>query len=122
MCVFWSLGWYFDLWGMEKTMFLSEVLTEMKKLDARKNPVPFTIKVRGFSVQNKSGGTLYTYERAVLLQPPKQKGAKRLAMDTPMKDANHYENRTRNLKLSSGEIKKINILFIEEFNGRKVIY
>lgn len=107
---------------VEKVMFLREALEEMKKLDAWKNPVPFHIKVRGFSVQNKSGGTLYSYEGAVLLQPPKQKRAKRLAMDTPMKDANHYENRTRNLKLPSGDIKKINILFIEELNGRKVVY
>lgn len=103
-------------------MFLREVLEEMRKLDAKKNPVPFPIKVRSFSVQNKTGGSLNHYPNATLLQAPKKKGIKRLKMETPFKNPNHWENRTRNIKLENGEIKKINILFIIEFNGCKVVY
>lgn len=56
------------------------------------------------------------------MQPPKQKGAKRLADATPFKNPNHWENRTRNIKLENGEIKKINILFVDSFNGKKVVF
>ena len=52
----------FDICGMEKTLFLSDVLTEMKKVDARKNPVPFSLKIRSFNLQNKTGGKLISYE------------------------------------------------------------
>ena len=107
---------------MEKTLFLSEILTEMKKLDNQKNPVPFSIKVRTFNLQNKSGGNIRYYPEAVLMQAPKTKGIKRLADVTPFKNPNHGENRTRNIKLPDGSIKKINILFIIEFNGKKVVF
>ena len=38
------------------------------------------------------------------------------------KNPNHWQNKTRNLKLSDGTIKKICILFIVAFNGKEVIY
>lgn len=107
---------------MEKTLFLRDVLTEMKKLDKQNNPIPFCIKLRSFNRQNKSGGNLISYNNAILLKPPKEKGAKRLAMDTEFKDPKHWENRTRNIKLDTGEIKKIHTIFIVEFNGKKVVY
>ena len=49
------------LCGMENTIFLSEVLEKMKKLDERKNPVPFTLSVRSFNMQNKIGGKIIRY-------------------------------------------------------------
>lgn len=107
---------------MEKTIFLSDVLSEMRKIDDKNKPVPFSIKVRSFSVQNKKGGEIKNYPYATLLQAPKQKGTKRLAMNADFKNPNHYENRTRNIKLNDQKIKKINILFIDEFNGKKVVY
>ena len=94
----------------------------MKKVDSRKNPVPFSLKIRSFNLQNKTGGKLISYEEAVLLRPPAKKGAVRLADETPFKNPNHWENRTRNIKLKNGEIKKIHIIFIEEFNGKKVVF
>ena len=120
--VFWGNGCKIDICEMEKTIFLREALLEMKKLDEKKNPIPFSIKVRTFSVQNKTGGAVKFYPKAVLIQAPKRKGIKRLKMDTPVRNPNHWENRTRNRKLPTGEIKKINILFIEEFNGKKVVF
>lgn len=39
------------------------------------------------------------------------------------RNPNHFENKTRNIKvLPQGDIKTINIRFIIEFNGKKVIY
>lgn len=106
---------------MQKTIFLSEVLKEMKRLDSENNPVPFQISVRCFTRKNFSGGKLLVFPAATLLQPPKQKGVQRLSDATPFKDANHWENRTRNIKDETG-IHKINTLFITHFNGMEVIF
>lgn len=105
---------------MQNAIFLSQVLKEMKKLDDKKNPIPFTITVRTFNNQNKSGGKLITYENAVLMQAPKTPGKIRLSQKRTFKNPNHYGNRTRNLKTDEG-IKKINILFIIKFNGVDVV-
>ncbi|MBT0551972.1 hypothetical protein [Riemerella anatipestifer] len=107
---------------MENIIFLTDVLSDMKRLDSLKNPIPFSIKIRTFNLQNKTGGNIKFYSSAVLLNPPRQKGAKRLAMNIDFKNPNHFANRTRNIKLPDGQIKKINILFIQEYNGKKVVY
>ena len=85
-------------------------------------PAKILFLFRSFNLQNKTGGKLISYEDAVLLRPPAKKGAVRLADETPFKNPNHWENRTRNIKLKNGEIKKIHIIFIEEFNGKKVVF
>lgn len=105
---------------MQKTIFLSEVLTEMRKLDKNNNPIPFSISIRTFNRQNKSGGRLVTYDNATLMQPPRVTGERRLAQNIDFKNPNHWENRTRNVKTNDG-IKKIHILFIVKFNGLDVI-
>ena len=105
---------------MQKSILLSQVLNEMRKLDERKNPIPFTISIRTFNKQNKSGGRFVTYENATLMQPPKTAGAVRLSQDIDFKNPNHWKNRTRNIKTNEG-IKKIHILFIIKFNGLDVI-
>lgn len=107
---------------MQNFIYLSEVLREMKKLDNNKKPIPFSISVRSFNLQNKRGGKLIEYKNTTLMQPPKKKGAKRLAMDTDFKNPNHWLNRTRNIKTENGEIKKIHIMYITEFNGLKVVF
>lgn len=106
---------------MKKTISLSEVLSEMKKMEDSKIPVPFSISVRTYNSQNKMGGKLLHYSNVVLLQPPKIKGAKRLAMKTPFRNPNHWKNRTRNIKTSEGDKKTIHILFITKFNGLDVV-
>jgi hypothetical protein len=105
---------------MQKTIFLKDALTEMKRLDALKNPVPFAISFRTFNQQNKRGGKLATFENATLMQPPKLPGAHRLAQKIDFKNPDHFKNRTRNIKTAEG-IKKINILFIISLNGAQVI-
>ena len=105
---------------MQKSILLSQVLNEMRKLDQKKNPIPFTISIRTFNTQNKSGGRFVTYENATLMQPPKTAGVVRLSQDIDFKNPNHWKNRTRNIKTNEG-IKKIHILFIIKFNGLDVI-
>ena len=105
---------------MQKSILLSQVLNEIRKLDERKNPIPFKISIRTFNTQNKSGGRFVTYENATLMQPPKTAGVVRLSQDIDFKNPNHWKNRTRNIKTNEG-IKKIHILFIIKFNGLDVI-
>ena len=100
---------------MEQKVFLKDVLAEMRKLDANKKPVPFSIAVRTYNKQNGFGGKLNIYYDATLMQQPKQKKEFE-------KNPNHQENKTRNIKLKDGTIKKIIILFIVAFNGKEVIY
>ena len=38
------------------------------------------------------------------------------------KNPNHHENKTRNIELQSGQIKKLNFRLITKFNGLEVIY
>lgn len=101
-----------EICAMEKKIFLKDVLLDMKKLDSQKNPVVFSLAVRSFNKQNNTGGKLIVYHNVTLMQTAKIKKSV----------ANHWENRTRNIKLPNGEIKKINILFIVSYNGKEVIY
>jgi hypothetical protein len=106
---------------MVKTMHLSEVLTQMEKLTPDNKPIPFSIAVRTCNRQKKIGGKVKSWPRVTLMKPPKIKGVIRLSQKIDFKNPNHFKNRTRNLSTPEGE-RKINILFIIEFNGHKVIY
>jgi hypothetical protein len=105
---------------MQNQIFLKEVLKEMKKLDSKKNPIPFSISFRTYNQQNKSGGRLVSYDNATLMQAPPEPGAVRLTQNVDFKNPNHWENHTRNIKTNFG-IKKINIFFITKFNGLEVV-
>jgi len=98
-----------------KKIFLKDALAEMRKLDESKKPMPFSITVRTYNKQNRFGGKLCTYHGATLMQQPRNKR-------NFEKNPNHWENKTRNIKLHNGTIKKICILFIIAFNGKEVIY
>lgn len=100
-----------------KSIKLRDVLNDMRKLDKNRNPIPFSLKVRTLNKQNKTGGNLKYYINATLMQ-----SAKNQKLTTDSKIPNHFENKTRNIKIDSGQIKKINILFIIEYNGQKVVY
>ncbi len=119
-CVLYSERGQLHIRTMQNTMFLREVLKEMKRLDENKNPVPFTITVRTYNQQNKVGGRLVTWDNSILMQPPKTPGKVRLSQKIDFKNPNHFKNRTRNLMTNQGK-KKINILFITRFNGYEVI-
>lgn len=105
---------------MQNQIFLKEVLKEMKKLDSKKNPIPFSISFRTYNQQNKSGGRLVSYDNATLMQAPPEPGAMRLSQNIDFKNPNHWENHTRNINTNFG-IKKIHIFFITKFNGLDVV-
>ena len=89
---------------------------------------PFSVSVRTFNKNTKKGGKLIAYSNARLLA---DKNPNAVFVDTmenillptkSLKLPNHFENKTRNIETETGEVKKINIDFIIDFNGKKVIY
>ena len=100
---------------MVEKIFLKEALSEMRKLDAEKKPIPFSLAVRTYNQQNGFGGKFLIYHNTTLMQQPKAK-------KDFEKNPNQWENKTRNIKLADGKIKKIIILFIVAFNGKEVVY
>jgi hypothetical protein len=108
-------------------MFLRQVLEEIKKTDEKGDALPFDIEFRTYN-NNKMGGVLKRYERAKLLIGKKLKGKPFVDAEyfyrkqRVRKNPNHFDNRTRNIELPGGQIKKINILFITKFNNHEVIY
>lgn len=108
---------------MNKTIVLREVLNDMAKLDTEKNPVPFSLVVRSFDKTNQTGGRLKAYHGATLMQQGKKRSLQSLASGKETKNPNHWENKTRNIKVpGERHFVKINILFIIEYNGQKVVY
>lgn len=105
---------------MQNQIFLKQILKDMKRLDDKKNPIPFSISFRTYNQQNKMGGRLLSEENAVLMQAPKDPGAIRLSQKIDFKNPNHWKNHTRNIKTNSG-IKTINIFFITKYNGLDVV-
>jgi hypothetical protein len=113
---------------MVKHIFLRQVLEVIKKTDANGEAIPFDIEFRTFNRNNKMGGVLKKYEGAKLLIGKKLKGKPFIDVEyfyrqqRVRKNPNHWDNKTRNIELPGGQIKKINILFITKFNNLEVIY
>lgn len=120
------------------TITLKEALDIFNRRDSKGMFVPFDISFRTFSKITKKGGQLKVYEgvkwlpsaKAVTEEPAKviytpsykEVVAALLAPDKASKDPNHFENRTRNVELPNGDIRKVNIDFIILVNNYKVIY
>lgn len=113
------------------TIYLQDVLRQMRTLDKDGRAVPFSVAVREFQRYSRTGGKLHRYPKAKMVMQEENPNAdsERSLRTKPRKKAefkkppNHFENKTRNIKvLPGGEIRKINIRFIIEFNGKKVIY
>ena len=112
---------------MENYIFLIEALAKMRGLDSRGEAVPFDVEWRTWNSQNKSGGKLKKERGAILCMANKKDTdiVKSLRYNTDKrtrKNPNHFKNRTRNIQLSDGNIRKINILLITKFNGQMVVY
>lgn len=109
---------------------MKDVLTKMKTLDENGKAVPFSIKFRTLNKYTSKGGKLKEYAEARLVTKEKQERITSVSALRTMqprvikerKNPNHFANKTRNLRLPNGEIKKFRIRFIIEFNGQKVIY
>lgn len=82
--------------------------------------LPFNIQYRTFNEQTKSGGKLKTYIGVKYL--PEALKPDNAHDNYQLKSPNHYDNRTRNIELNTGEIRKLKIDFIISINNIKVIY
>ncbi|MCT8340501.1 hypothetical protein MG296_10585 [Flavobacteriaceae bacterium TK19130] len=117
---------------MLDTVYLKDVLEEMRTPNKEGRAVKFDMTVRSYNRNSKTGGKLYQYRDAKLVMKEKgndpnsiyalqnyKPGEKR---EVIKKSPNHFTNKTRNIRLENGDIKKININYIITFNGKKVIY
>mgnify|MGYP000536602619 CR=1 FL=1 len=115
---------------LQETIYLQDVLQQIKTLDASGRAVPFSIKVRTLNRYSKTGGKLHTYPQAKLVmkeENPNVNSVNSLRYKpkpkTSRRDPKHFENKTRNIKvLPQGSFVKIHIRYIIEFNNKKVIY
>ena len=109
-------------------LFLKEALKVLSLKDREGKPFPFDLRYRTFNSQTKKGGKIKEYKGVKHL--PGAKGETKLSLspeaifasEKPSRNPSHFDNRTRNIELPTGEIKKIRIDFIIEINGQKVIY
>lgn len=116
---------------MQDTIFINEVLEIMRTPNNEGRAVKFDIAVRTFNKNSKTGGRMQRFENAKLvmqetsLDPLGIKALQKLPSEKReiiKKNPNHFTNKTRNIRLENGEVKKIHYRFIDTFNGQKVIY
>lgn len=113
---------------VKEAIKLKEALSIMRRLDKEGEPFPFSCQVRTFNRQSKKGGRLLSISQAILLplsggnsQTPAS--VESLKFISPAKRSpNHYENKTRNIKLPNGNVKKINLNFLISINSLQVTY
>ena len=107
---------------------LSQALAIMNQKDQFDKPVPFDITVWEFSRISKLGGKQKSYYGVWYLPSADPNRPKEVTIENvldPIKavrDPQHFENRTRNLQLPTGECRKIYIDFIKSINNQTVIY
>ena len=116
---------------LQQYIYLNEVLQTMSTLDANGFAVPFSISFRTLNRNSKTGGKLINYPKAKLVIKEENKNINSLQSlrtvntrkTTIQRNPNHWENKTRNIKvLPQGNIKKIHINHIIEFNNKTVVY
>lgn len=113
---------------MKETVTLKEAIAIIDKKDAKGNAYPFNISFRSLQRNSKTGGKMYHYNQVVKLikkqSVPSMASLTKAVQTTESvsKKPNHFHNRTRNLELQNGDIKKIHIRLIISINGKKVIY
>ena len=111
-----------------RVIFLKEATKIISLKDKEGKPFPFDLRYRTFNSQTKQGGKIKEYQGVKHLPDANSHPELSLhpeavfAREKPSRNPNHFDNRTRNIELPNGEIKKIRIDFIIEINGQKVIY
>lgn len=114
---------------MKNTIFLKDV---QKIFDAKfpnGEPVPFDIEVFKFSRTNKTGGELIAYNNVtkptreeILRANFHKRSLDSLLDEKKSKNPNHFKNKTRCVKLPTGEIRKLSFICIKTINNKEVIY
>ena len=102
----------------KETIFLKDVLTTMRTLDANGRAVPFSISFRTLNKNSKTGGKYITYPKAKLVikeENPNVNSTQSLRYvsnktSTIRRNPNHFQNKTRNIKvMPQNDIRKIHI-------------
>lgn len=113
---------------MKDGVSFSEVIAIIDRVDKEGRPFPFDISFRTIQRNSKTGGKLITYKGVKKYVPRKfQKSKASQVKDVQelpgiKRNPNHFENRTRNLELQNGEIKKVKIRHIISLNGKIMHY
>lgn len=114
---------------MESTeIFLKDALKIMQLKDKEGKPFPFDLTYRTLNSQTKQGGKLKIYTGVKYLPEANPNALQSKSVEAifaevkSLRNPLHFENRTRNIELQNGDIKKVRIDFIISINNRKVIY
>jgi hypothetical protein len=113
---------------MENSISFQQAMQVIDKVNDSGLPIPFDITFRTLQVNSKTGGRLVTYKN-VIKSRSKNKASSTAsilkAVQSPRateKNPEHYKNRTRNLELQNGDIKKVKIRQIIKINGKTIHY
>lgn len=113
---------------MNAKISFNDVMKIIDKTNQEGKAVPFDITFRTLQRYSKTGGKLLEYKqvRKYLSKkfiPNKKNILKSVKSGSIIKkNPKHYMNRTRNLELQNGDIKKIHIRLIISINGLKIHY
>lgn len=105
-------------------ILLREALQQMDKLDTYGKPVPFSCVVCTYSRQRKEGGKIVEYSNVILTRAEHKSEAPKIQSKSDVqlkRQPSNFKNKTRNIKLLTGDIKKFRIRFLLEFNGETVV-
>lgn len=114
---------------MKKTIAIKELIAKMRQVDKEGYPIPFSLKIRRFSNQNKTGGKYRIIPSAILCfrteveKPLNKENYYKLihSMDRERRNPAHLKNFTINIELPEKRIEKINLLAIVDYNGMEVV-
>ena len=107
-------------------IYLKDALEAMRTSDSEGKAVPFSISYRTLNTYNKTGGKLVFHAKAwlVMHEPSTTKDSvqslKYKRKSSIRRNPNHFTNKTRNIRLPNGDIRKIKINYIITFNGKEV--
>lgn len=115
--------------GMQKeTISLKTGLEILNKKDDRGTLIPFDMTYRTFNATSKKGGKLKSYVGAKLLLEKNPNSVHKDTIENILvpikktKNANHFDNRTRNIELADHSVVTIRIDFIISINNQEIIY
>ena len=108
-CVLWKTMPLYDI-SIMGVITLKEALREMHSGSL------FSITYYTYSATRKAGGEKKEYD-GCRLSRKNTDATEAPVFSTGPKRPNHYGNRTRNIVLPDGRIKKLNVWFITRFNG-----
>ena len=112
----------------KENISLKDGLAILNQKDQKGSLIPFDMTYRTFNATSKKGGKLKSYLGARLLLERNPNSIHRDTIENILvpikktKNANHFENKTRNIELSDKSVVTIRIDFIISINNQEIIY